>query len=384
MERILLENAVLLDPEAGEAVAGSLLLEGGRIAGRPRPGERPPDARRVDLGGRSLAPGFLDLHYHGSLPFGAPGDLAAALERDARALLAGGTTAFLPTTVAWSEARLRDSVTHLAETLTRRPKERDGPGAAPLGLHLEGPWIRPEAAGAQPPAGIREYSSREGVDLFARGEGCIKMVTLAPEIPGADALLEDLARRGVLAALGHSHCDASAVGDAVERGARHVTHLFNAMGPLHQRAPGLAGAALADDRLTCDLICDGVHVDPALVRVAFRAKGERLVLATDRIDPPPGADFGSGPLRERDGALRLPDRTLAGSCLTLDSALRNAQRFAGVSQLEAVAACTLRPARCLGVESERGTLRAGARADLAILDADGTVLETWLAGTRVC
>jgi N-acetylglucosamine-6-phosphate deacetylase len=153
------------------------------------------------------------------------------------------------------------------------------------------------------------------------------------------------------------------------------------MSGIHQRAPGLAGVALSDDRLSCDLICDGVHVHPLLVRLAARAKRERLLLITDRVSA--GTGFGAGALLDDGTALRLPDGRLAGSRLTLDRAVRNAVSFAAMTQLEAVAAATLRPARLLGVERERGTLRPGARADLVVLDAAGAVAETWLAGLRV-
>jgi N-acetylglucosamine-6-phosphate deacetylase len=159
------------------------------------------------------------------------------------------------------------------------------------------------------------------------------------------------------------------------------------MGPLHHREPGLAGAALADARLTCDLICDGAHVHPTMVRAAARALGDRLVLITDRIEPTgrsgTALSFGSGPVSDDGVALRLPDGRLAGSCVTLEIALRNARRFAGLSLLEAVAACTLRPALRLGIECERGTLRPGARADFAVLDADGSLQSTWIGGQCV-
>jgi N-acetylglucosamine-6-phosphate deacetylase len=164
----------------------------------------------------------------------------------------------------------------------------------------------------------------------------------------------------------------------------HVTHLFNAMGPIHHREPGVATCAMTDERLTCDLICDGVHVHPRVFDLAARVLADRLILITDRIDVPSGDDasFGSGRVTDDGSALRLPDGRLAGSTLTLDRAIRNARSFGAMSDLEAIAAATLRPAKVLGLESERGSLRIGARADFAILDPDGSVAQTWIQGER--
>ena len=378
MSRVALVGALLLDPEAGAPARGGLLVEAGRIVRLLGAAESAPaDARRIDLAGRALAPGFLDVHYHGELILGAPQQAPALLERAARELLQGGVTGFLPTTVAWPAEELMTRVTALAEACA----SVSGGGAAALGLHLEGPWIAADAAGAQPPGGIRDCSLIEARQLLDRAHGLVRMVTLAPELPGAAALMAELGRRGVVAALGHSQADAAQVEVAVTQGARHVTHLWNAMSGLHHRAPGLAGAALADDRLSCDLICDGVHVHPLAVRLAARAKRERLLLITDRVSA--GAGFGAGTLLDDGTALRLADGRLAGSRLTLDRAVRNAVSFAAMTQLEAIAAVTLRPARLLGLERERGTLRSGARADLVVLDAAGGVAETWLAGDRV-
>jgi N-acetylglucosamine-6-phosphate deacetylase len=381
--RLLLEPALLLDPEVSAPRPGALLVEEGRIGAHLPPGEPgPPGAERVALEGLALAPGFVDLHYHGGLVFGAAASCAARLAEEATALLRYGTTAFLPTTMSWPAGELVTRVEGLCNALEQVPEDT---AARPLGLHLEGPWIRPEAAGAQPAAGIRPFGAAGDEEVFARAEGRIRMVTLAPEIPGAAALLATLVRRGIVAALGHSLADERCVMDSLERGMTHVTHLFNAMGGLHHRARGVAGVALTEERLTCDLICDGVHVHPQVVRLAARVKGERLLLITDRVAPPPAGEpgFGAGPVHEEGGALRLADGTLAGSSLTLDRALRLAEAFGAMTRLDAVAACTLRPARLLGIEAEHGTLRPGARADFAILDAEGCLRQTWLAGRRV-
>lgn len=383
MRRQHLCNCLLLDPEAPEPRPGSLLVEAGRIAARLAPDSATPaSAARIDLAGRALAPGFLDLHYHGAMVFRDSPGLSAALARDAASLLRHGTTGFLATTVAEPAPQLEARLTALA----RAVGESRAPGAAVLGIHLEGPWISPAAAGAQPPRGMRGFEPREGEELLRRAEGLVRLVTLAPEVEGAPALLEWLVTHSVIAALGHSLADAAQLESAVRRGARHVTHLFNAMGDLHHRRSGLAVAALADDRLSCDLICDGVHVDPLWTRIAARAKRDGLLLITDRVEPAePGSasGFGSGPLRREGGAWRLSDGRLAGSCLTLDASIRNAQAFGALTRLEAVAACTLRPARLLGIEAQRGSLRVGACADFAVLDVDDRVVETWIAGRRV-
>lgn len=297
-------------------------------------------------------------------------------------MLRHGTTGYLPTTLSWPAPRLARAVEALAEFFSKPNPE----GAAPLGIHLEGPWIQPEAAGAQPGTGIRVPDPDELDELIAAASGALRMVTLAPELPGSPALIDRLLAAGIVPALGHSTATAEAVAAAAERGARHVTHLFNAMGPLHHRRPGLAGQALTDDRLTCDVICDGAHVAPALLKLAWRAKPGRLSLITDRLEvPADGADgdsFGAGAVRDDGTAIRFANGQLAGGSVTLDRAARNLRDFAGVPLHEALTTCTLGPARVLGLENERGSLRRGARADFAIVDETGHVTETWLAGRR--
>lgn len=410
MTRTLFKNTTLLDPEAAQPLRAGLLVEGERIVAQIPVGQpEPTDAETIDLAGANLAPGFLDLHYHGGLIFCDTAGYDASLLASSALLARSGTTAFLATTVAAPHDLLTRSLTQLASLIGNRSR---WPGAVPVGIHLEGPWISGAAAGAQPGTGIRNYRAQEGAEVFASAEGQIRLVTFAPELEGVVELQQTLARGNIPMAMGHSVATAEQARAATDRGASHVTHLFNAMGPLHHREPGLAGVAMSDDRLTCDLICDGVHVDPAVVKLAARATRDRLVLITDRIELPgvgprsasssvskhasslepssasSGASspassvalLGTEPVYDDGTALRLSDGRLAGSLLSLDRALRNARRFAGLSLLEAVAACTLRPARVIGIEATRGTLRPGARADLVVLDDAGGVLDTWIGG----
>ncbi|MEM7410547.1 MAG: amidohydrolase family protein [Myxococcota bacterium] len=381
MGRTAIVGAEWIDPEAGAARPGTLLIEGGRLAGFASTDADLTDWRRVDRTGAVGAPGFLDLHFHGELVSAGPDDFSAALARAAREQVESGTTAFLATTVCWPDADLAPRLDALAQA-TEATAEG---GAACLGLHLEGPWISAAAPGAMDPGGVRPFDpARDRPLIDGLGER-LCMVTFAPELPGADALLAALMAQGVVPALGHSAASAEQIEAAASEGLCHATHLWNAMGPFHHRAPGVAGAVLADDRIRCDLICDGHHVAPAVVRLSAAALGERLMLISDRVAVPSngpsalGAAAAEGP----DAPFRRADGTLVGSQLRLDRAVANLRRFADVGLAEAIAAVTLRPARQLGVEAERGTLRPGALADLALLDAEGAVVETWRSGEPV-
>ena len=392
MNRIWLHDAVLADPEASAEIASSLLIEDGRIAARIGPGDpAPADSEAISLGGARLTPGFVDVHFHGELAACRVDDAASALRRASASLARHGVTAFLATTVAWPAPELRLRIERLASALA----ETQWPGAVPIGLHLEGPWIRPEAAGAQPPDGIRPYDPAEGAAIFDRAGSALRLVTLAPELPGARRLEADLARRGVAIAVGHTLATASDLQDSLANGACHATHLFNAMGSLRHREPapaaradGFAGLVLAEEQLGCDVIADGAHVHPDWLRLAARTKRSRLILISDRIDVPEATAatpmWLSADRLTSDGiAWRLPGGRLAGSLLTLDAAIRNVESWRVMSPGEAVAACTLRPARLLGIERQHGTLRVGARADLVALSDAGDVIATWVGGREV-
>ena len=276
-----------------------------------------------------------------------------------------GVTSWLPTVVTAPEDLRRRAVPAIASAPLAA-------GAAePLGVHLEGPFLADGRTGAHD----RRWVTAPVDEGWSR-EGGVAVVTLAPELPGALALIGLLVDRGVVVSIGHTDASLAEVGAAIDSGATWVTHLFNAMAPLHHRAPGPIAAALTDPRVRFGVIADGIHVDPAAVRVAWQAAGERLVLVTDAV-----AALGA-PGHVPGGGVRLPDGTLAGSDLSMDQAVRNLVAFTGCSPQQAIAAATSSPAAVLGL-TDRGALRPGAIADVVVLDDTLEVVATIVRGTVV-
>jgi N-acetylglucosamine-6-phosphate deacetylase len=368
--------AVTVEGDTVSAARGKPLAAGGEIP-------------VLDARGLRVVPGFVDLQCNGG--FGV--DLSTEPERlweVAARLPSTGVTAWLPTIVSGPP-----SVRSRALAALRSGPSAGGPVAAvaePLGLHLEGPMIDLDRRGAHPAGFLRGPDDPDvGWDRWTREAG-IALVTLAPELPGALDVVRRLVDAGVAVSAGHSSATAAQATAAVDAGVRWVTHLFNAMAPLHHREPGLAGVALTDDRVRVGLIADGVHVDPVAVRLAARALGDRLTLVTDAVaalgqPPGPARSVRSVRLGEvaaiSDGtSVRLPDGTLAGSVLPLDQAVRNLSAFAGLDLAAAVRAASAVPAAVLGLH-DRGVVAPGAVGDLVLLHRTGTVVATVIAGEVV-
>lgn len=329
----------------------------------------------IDADGLLVAPGFIDLQING----GHGLDLATEPESMwelARLLPRHGVTAFLPTIVSSAPAVTDRALTALAA----RPAGHRG--AEPLGLHFEGPMLNPDRVGAHDPANLVP-ADVEVVADWTRARG-VALVTLAPELPQATNVIGRLAANGVTVAVGHTAATAAEATAAFDAAASLVTHLFNAMTPMAHRAPGLVGAALADDRVTVGLIVDGVHVDPMVVKVAWRAKGpERVVLVTDAVSAmgldPGQYRLGSRAITTDVTSVRTDDGVLAGSVLAMDRAVMNTVEFVGCTLAEAVAAASTNPAALIGA-SDRGHLRPGAIADVLLLEPDATVAITICGG----
>ncbi len=373
-------NGTLVTPR--ETVVGRpLVIENGKVvrlaSGRESP---PPGAEVLDARGCWVAPGLIDLHVHGSAGYDTMDASQQAVHGMARFFARHGVTAYLPTTAAAPSDVLRASLHTLAAC--------DPPpdGARHLGAHIEGPYLNAAFRGAQPEPSLRDADPAEYEEWFSSGQ--VRLMTVAPERPGVMDLIRRGREAGVEFAIGHSQATYEQVLQAVDLGLRQATHTFNGMPPLHHRTPGVVGAVLTDDRIYAQVIADGVHLHPAVVKLIIRAKGPgRVLLITDAIRAAGLADgeytLAGEPITVRDGICRTAQGSLAGSTLTLETAVRNVISFAGVSLAEALTMATETPAEAMGWSGRKGILAPGADADLIFLDADLNVRLTMIAGKVV-
>jgi N-acetylglucosamine-6-phosphate deacetylase len=356
----LLAAAGVLTPERLLS-PGWLEIEGDRVGGT---GEgRPPRAPDVDLGERTVAPGFVDVHVHGGggASFGEADERAVTTVVDTHRRQ--GTTTMMASLVTDTVPALTSAVRTLAAAAA------DGLVA---GVHLEGPWLSPRHAGAHDTALLRDPDPTDLQLLLDAGAGAVRMVTIAPELPGGLPAVRQLVRAGVVAAVGHTDATYDVTRTALDAGASVGTHLFNAMRSLHHREPGPPTALLQHPDAFVELVCDGVHLHPAVLRLAMHVKPSRTLLVTDAMAAAGAGDgsyqLGSLAVSVRDGVARLDDSgAIAGSTLTMAAAVRYAVTVAGLPLLEVVRAATSTPAAALGL-SGVGALRPGHRADLVVLD----------------
>lgn len=363
---------------------GHVVVAGGRIrsvgAGEP-PGA---DAERVDLGRAWLLPGFVDPHVHG----GGGGDFTradpASHARAAAFHARHGTTSLVASTISAAPAELEDTVAALGAGVDRSAR-----GARVIGIHLEGPFLCESRRGAQDPAHLRRPDVGELERLADVSGGAVRIVTLAPELPGATALIRRARELGIVAAAGHTDATYAQMLAARDAGVRVVTHTYNGMRGLHHREPGAVGAALDLDELACEVIADLVHAHPAAIRLLVRAKGpEGVVLVTDAISAagmPDGAhSLGGSDIEVVDGRARLPGSdTIAGSTVTMDAAVRNAVAHLPVDLPRVSRMASGNAARLLGVDGDVGRVAPGLRADLVVLDDALRVTGTMVGGRWV-
>jgi N-acetylglucosamine-6-phosphate deacetylase len=369
-----------------------LLMDGGSMvevtsrAGR----EVPTNIRLVDFADGTLAPGFIDLHIHGGAGHDVMEAGAGALPPVERLLVSHGVSSYFPTTVTAPLDATLSALTRLADAIEaaeRSPQPQNGElRARPLGIHLEGPFISHKRRGVHPPENLLAPSPAAFDRFWQAARGHIRVLTIAPELPGALEVIKLASSRGVCVSLGHSNADLDAARAGFAAGARHATHTFNAMRPLDHRDPGILGEVLTDFRLSAEIIADGIHVDPVIVQLFLKAKGpEAAVLITDATAATGMPDgryrLGSLEVEVKDGRCMVGD-SLAGSVLTMDRAVRNVMQFAQWDLQPAVRLATLNPARVAGVKSG-GTLQAGAPADLVVLSPSGEVRKTIIRGAGI-
>lgn len=329
----------------------------------------------------ALAPGFIDVHIHGSGGHDVMEATPEAMLAVERAMARHGVTSYLATTVTAPVSDTIESLQRLGQWIAsdRDTAER----AVPLGIHLEGPFISHAKRGVHPPSHIQPPS----IELFDRfndaSGGNVRLMTVAPEGDGADAMISHATSKGVRISVGHSDATFEQTRIAIAAGARHATHAFNAMRPLDHREPGILGAVLTDSRVTAEVIADGVHVHPDIVKLLVQSKSvDGVLLVTDAISATGMGDgtyhLGKFDVEVRGNRCEFEGR-LAGSVLTLDRAVRNVSKFASIGSHAAVQMASLNPARLLGL-TDRGDIRTGMIADINVLNNDGTVLKTFHAG----
>jgi N-acetylglucosamine-6-phosphate deacetylase len=335
----------------------------------------------LDASGCLVLPGFIDVHVHGAMGHDTMDASVSGLQEMAAFYARHGVTGFLATTMTAPHAATLD-----AERAAAAYTPAASGGARLLGVHLEGPFLSPAYPGAQRAGDIREPDLAEFTELVEAGP--VRMITLAPERPGAHALIREALRRGIIVVAGHTDATYEQFEAAVDVGVSQATHAYNAMSGLHHRRPGTLGAVLSDDRVYAQLIADNIHVHPAAMRILARCKSiDRTVLITDAMRAaglsPGQYDLGGQTVTVQDGACRLEDGTLAGSVLTLETGLANFMKAAGLSIAEAWPAASRTPAASIALDNEWGSVAAGYYGDLTVLDAALEVVATVVGGAVV-
>lgn len=336
-----------------------------------------PNIETIDASGLLVTPGLIDIHIHGCASADTMDASLEALSAISSYLPQHGVTSFYATTVTNSRANLTAALDAVVANKDKLP------GARLLGAHVEGPYINIEYKGAQNPEFFREPDPAEYHAWI--GKGVVKLMTIAPEVPGVDELIRYCREHGVELAIGHSCASYDQVIAAADAGVRQATHLFNGMLGLHHRKPGTVGGVLSDDRIYAQLIVDGIHLHPAIVNLAVKLKGiDRTILITDAMRaaglPDGEYELGGQEVFVQDGAARIANGSLAGSTLMMDQALRNTMEFTGLDFAQVIQMATRVPAEAMGIADQYGTVHTGFAADLTFFDRDYQVVSTMVTG----
>lgn len=331
----------------------------------------------IDAKGNLVAPGLVDIHIHGYLGEDASDGSSEGLKKMAAGIAKNGVTSWCPTTMTIA----KEDIVKAFDTARAVKAEKECYGAKILGVHSEGPFINPSKKGAQP----GEYILAPDGDFIVEHADILKLFTVAPEMEGAKECIQSVYKDGrVLASMGHTGASFEEANAGIEAGVRHTTHLFNAMTALQHRNPGVVGAALSDERVSCELIADTFHVNPGLYKLVAKAKGDKLCLITDcmRAGGMEDGDYTLGGQHVIKTGIQclLEDGTIAGSVLKLNEAVRNLRDYTDLSLAEVFACASLNPAKAIGEDDKVGSLEVGKCADIIICDDDINVLTTIIDG----
>ena len=371
--------------DGGRLVVGPVVVvEDGLIEriGTRETTDLPGGARVLEFAGATLAPSFFDVHTHGAAGHDVMEATPDALGAIGRFQAKHGTAGYLATTVT---APMDDTLRSLAGLAKLLAKPHADGASRPLGIHLEGPFLSHVKRGAHPPEYLRAADIATFDRLYEAAEGRVRLMTLAPELPGAVELAAHATARGVRISVGHSNATAAETLAVIGAGAVSATHTFNAMRPLDHREPGILGTVLTTDTLYAEMICDGVHTAPMLAKLWWKAKGrERGILITDAMSaagmPDGEYQLGGQTVQLAHGRVTLPGNVLGGSVLTMDLALKNFVEFTGAGVDEALRLATVNPAAMTGLEEEAGSLRVGGEANFVAMDGVGGLVASFVRG----
>lgn len=381
LQRTLWHNGKVYTPRGVLGRGAILVGVDGRIEAVGEEGQlNAGDARRMDLGGQTVIPGLIDVHVHGGGGHSMMNGTYEGLDGMSQFHARQGTTSFLATTTTGATETIEAALAGVKSGM-----ERGLSGAELLGAHLEGPFLNIKRAGAQKKEHLLEPNMDQLERFLSASGGWIRLVTLAPELPGGMQLVDRLAQEGVTVSIGHSDALFTEVEEAVKRGARHTTHHFNGMRPLHHREPGVAGAGLVLDELTTELIADGIHVHPMVVKMLYNTKpADRICAITDAVTCAGLPDGDYGDVVMKNGEIYLADgSSLAGSSLTMLRALRNVVAFTGRSPEEVLPSFTEVPAREIKVFDRKGSLERGKDGDFVIMTPELELIATVVRGKQV-
>jgi N-acetylglucosamine-6-phosphate deacetylase len=382
---IILEPTTIISPDKVIENGAIIINEDGKISYcGSREAAPKVEGKRLNLKGKIVSPGFIDIHVHGGygVTFGM-GDLANELEKYSQWVVSGGVTGFLLSITGPDAESIYQLIQDYASIL-----EKGVSGATALGLHLEGPFLNPEKKGAFNSQWLRTPDPEEAKKYLEFGKGWIKQITLAPELPNAREVAAIMHKAGVTVALGHSNTNYETASEALKRDFTHITHSFNAQSGFNHRAPGVFGAVMASDHSTAEMISDGIHIHPGAMKVLLRCLGkDRISIITDAI---PGAGLPDGEynligqhVTVKNGKATLEDGTIAGSTVQMNQCVRNINQLVGTTLQDAVQMASINPARVIKEVGNIGSLEPGKWANLVVMDKQVNIQLTMVKGRIV-